>query len=257
MNWYKVKDMSKIKVTLFCVLCSVWMSGCSSTKEAEVPQTAEQLYNQAHDYLDRTSYARAAETFEKVELEHPYSRWATKAKLMGAYAYYKDKKYDDAIMSLDRFIKFHPGNKDIAYAYYLKALCYYEQITDVDRDQSNTEKALQALQQVIARFPNSEYAKDARLKLDLAYDHLAGKEMEVGRYYLSQENYLSSLNRFSVVVNQYQTTSHIEEALYRQVEIYTILGLDDEARGAYRILAYNYPRSQWTAKAKKIVKNQG
>lgn len=148
-------------------------------KEAEKPKLPR-TYNQAHNDLDRTAYKKAAETFEKVELEHPYSKWATKAKIMGAYAYYKDQKYDDAILSLDRFIKFHPGNKDIAYAYYLKALCYYEQITGVEKDQENTRLALQALRQVITRFPNTEYAKDASLKLELTYDHLAGKEMEVG-----------------------------------------------------------------------------
>lgn len=228
------------------------LSACSSTKEIKENQSAEELYNQAYKDLNKTSYAKAAETFEKVELEHPYSKWATKAKLMGAYAYYKDQKYDDAIISLDRFIKYHPGNKDAPYAYYLKALCYYEQITTVDKDQSNTQKALEALEQVINRFPDSKYAQDARLKIDLTRDHLAGKEMEVGRYYLGQNNYLSALNRFSTVVNNYQTTSHIEEALYRQVEIYTILGLNAEAENAKKVLGYNYPDSIWYKKALKI-----
>lgn len=245
--------MSKMKLLLVCLFCLGLTSACSSPK-VEKPKTAEELYNSAHEYLEKTSYKKSAETFEKVELEHPYSKWATKAKLMGAYAYYKDQKYDDAIISLDRFIKFHPGNKDIAYAYYLKALCYYDQITGVEKDQSNTQKALEALRQVIVRFPNTEYAKDASLKLELTYDHLAGKEMEVGRYYLSQNNYLSALNRFSVVVNDYQMTSHIEEALYRQVEIYTILGLKKEALQAYKVLNYNYPKSKWTKQAAKLIK---
>lgn len=235
--------MTKLKLFLVCIFCLGLAAACSSTKEVEKPKTAEELYNQAHNDLDRTAYKKAAETFEKVELEHPYSKWATKAKIMGAYAYYKDQKYDDAILSLDRFIKFHPGNKDIAYAYYLKALCYYEQITGVEKDQENTRLALQALRQVITRFPNTEYAKDASLKLELTYDHLAGKEMEVGRYYLNQENYLSALNRFSVVVNDYQMTSHIEEALYRQVEIYTILGLKKEAGQAFRSWNITIPRA--------------
>lgn len=173
---------------------------------------------------------------------------------MGAYAYYKDQKYDDAILAIDRFIKFHPGNKDIAYAYYLKALCYYDQIVDVTKDQSTTEKALNALQQVVLRFPNSEYAKDATLKIDLTRDHLAGQEMEIGRWYLGQQNYLSALNRFSTVVNQYQTTSQIQEALYRQVEIYTILGLNEEARKAYKVLEFNYPDNKWTKQAQKLLK---
>ncbi|MBP3346295.1 MAG: outer membrane protein assembly factor BamD [Alphaproteobacteria bacterium] len=239
---------------LFAVLLSLsLLNACAAPKEINENASAEELYTHAHKLLDKTSYAKAAETFEKVELEHPYSKWATKAKLMGAYAYYKDQKYDDAVMSLDRFIKYHPGNQDAPYAYYLKALCYYEQIVTVDKDQSNTAKAKEAFEQVINRFPDSEYAQDAKLKIDLTNDHLAGKEMEVGRYYLNQKNYLSALNRFSVVVNQYQTTSHIEEALYRQVEIYTILGLNAEARTAAKVLSYNYPDGKWTQKAKNII----
>ena len=202
--------MKKIAL-LFC--CFLALTACSTAKDAG-HMSAEQLYNRGYKLLNKTSYAKAAETFEKVELEHPYSKWATKAKLMGAYAYYKDQKYDDAIISLDRFIKFHPGNKDIAYAYYMKGLCYYEQIVGVEKDQETTRQALDAFNQVIVRFPDSDYAQDARLKLDLIYDHLAGQEMEIGRFYLRQKNYLSALNRFSEVVNHYQTTSQIEEALY-------------------------------------------
>lgn len=230
--------------------------GCSGVPDTEITEpTAEELYTKARKYLDNYEYQKAAENFEKVELEHPYSRWATKAKLMVAYAYYKDEKYDDAIISLDRFIKFHPGNKDIAYAYYLKALCYYDQIVGVEKDQGNTQEAYKALQQVIFRFPDTDYAQDAKLKLDLSKDHLAGKEMEVGRYYLSQNNYLSALNRFSTVVTDYQTTSHIEEALYRQVEIYTILGMPQEAKNAAYVLGHNYPDSKWFKKAQSIIKD--
>lgn len=249
--------MKKIVLALSLFLVVGLTSGCSSTSrvEEENAKTAEQLYMSGYKNLNKTRWQRAAETFEKVELEHPYSKWATKAKLMGAYAYYKDQKYDDAILSLDRFIKFHPGNKDIAYAYYLKALCYYDQITSVDKDQGNTEDALKALQQVAFRFPATDYAQDAKLKIDLTRDHLAGKEMEIGRYYLSQNNYLSALNRFSTVVNEYQTTSHIEEALYRQVEIFTILGLFDEAKIADQVLGFNYPKSKWYKKAQEVMKH--
>lgn len=236
-------------------LLSVLISGCSSTPKPE-PTNAEDLYKQAEEYLQKTSYSKAAETFEKVELEHPYSSLAAKSRLMAAYAYYKDKKYDDAVIALDRFIKFHPGNKDIAYAYYLKAMCYYEQIVDVSQDQGNTEKAMQAFREVILRFPNSKYAKDARLKLELTIDHMAGQEMSIGRWYLGQENYLSALNRFSTVVNQYQTTSQIEEALYRQIEIYTILGLNTEAQKAYQVLEYNYPKSKWTKRGLEIISDK-
>ena len=230
------------------------LGGCGTTpEETESVKTAEQLYNTGYKQLEKTSYAKAAETFEQIELEHPYSKWAVKAKLMGAYAYYKDQKYDDAVLSLDRFIKYHPGNKDIAYAYYMKGLCYYEQIVGVEKDQNNTKLALQAFRQVIARFPGTEYAQDAKVKMDLIFDHLAGQEMEIGRYYLKQKNYLSALNRFSVVVNRFQTTPQIEEALYRQVEIYTIISLKKEAADALRVLERNYPKSRWYQKAAALL----
>ncbi len=247
--------MKKLNI-LFLSLALAFVASCSSTKEEQLNPSAETLYNQAYEQLQQTSYKKAAQTFEKVELEHPYSKWAVKAKLMGAYAYYKNGDYDDAVISIDRFIKYHPGNKDIAYAYYMKAICYYDQISDVTKDQSNTARAMAALEQVIIRFPGTPYAQDASMKIALTNDHLAGKEMEVGRYYLGQKNYLSSLNRFSTVVNNYQTTSHIEEALYRQVELYTLLGLNGEAAKAYRVLEYNYPKSTWTMQAVKIINHQ-
>lgn len=229
-------------------------AACSSAPETSEHLSAEYLYNRGYKNLNKTRYAAAAENFEKVELEHPYSKWATKAKLMGAYAYYKDQKYDDAVMALERFIKYHPGNKDIAYAYYMKGLCYYEQIVGIEKDQENSRLALESFQQVIVRFPDTEYAEDARRKINLINDHLAGHEMEIGRFYLGQNNYLSALNRFSVVVNEYQTTGHIEEALYRQVEIYQILGLSKEASDAARVLNHNYPKSKWNSRAQRLVK---
>lgn len=245
--------MKRFALLFVCLLSLGLTASCASDeKNADENKTAEQLYNTGYKLLNKTSYARAAQKFEAVELQHPYSKWAVKAKLMGAYAYYKDQKYDDAIMSLDRFIKYHPGNKDIAYAYYLKALCYYEQIGGAEKDQKDTVLALNALQQVMVRFPDTDYAQDAALKIDLTYDHLAGQEMEIGRFYLGQKNYLSALNRFSTVVNQYQTTSHIEEALYRQVEIYTALGLVKEKEDALKVLGYNYPDSKWYKQALKL-----
>lgn len=241
------------KFALAC-LSVLLLNACSSAKEQDTSMySAEELYRQGYEYMQQTSWNRAAETFEKVEIEHPYSRWAVKAKLMGAYAYYRDEKYDDAIISLDRFIKFHPGNKDAAYAYYMKGLCYYDQISAADKDQSNTYKADAAFKQLIALFPNSEYAADARRKLNLITDHQAGQEMSVGRYYLKQQNYLSALNRFNVVVEKYQTTPQIEEALYRQVEIYTILGIKNQAEKSAAVLKHNYPSSSWTAKAEKLL----
>lgn len=246
--------MRKILV-LFCV--GIMLCSCSSSKvedNKKEQQTAEQLYRQGYNYLQKTSYAKAAENFEKVELEHPYSKWAVKSKLMGAYAYYKAEKYDDAIMSLERFIKFHPSNKDVAYAYYMKGLCYYDQITPAQKDQSNTKKAQDAFAQLIILFPETEYAKDASNKLNLIVDHIAGQEMTIGRYYLKNQNYLSAINRFNVVVENYQTTPQIEEALYRQVEIYTIMGLKNQALKSAKVLEHNYPQSKWNKKAQKLIK---
>ena len=241
--------MKKYSLIIACVLA---LGACSSTTYSELNLSAEDLYNRGYNELNKTAYAKAALNFEKVELEHPYSKWATKAKLMGAYAYYKDQKYDDAILSLERFIRYHPGNKDVAYAYYMRGLCYYEQIVGIEKDQGLTRQAQDAFNQVILRFPDSDYAKDARLKMDLIIDHLAGQEMEIGRFYLQQQNYLSALNRFSEVVNNYQTTGHIEEALYRQAEIYKIIGLEKEQQDATKVLGHNYPDSKWYKRAKKL-----
>ena len=242
--------MKKIVVALLFMV-----TACASTSVSDdASMSAEELYAKGQEQIKQTAWAKAANSFEKVELEHPYSKWATKAKLMSAYAYYKNEKYDDAILSIDRFIRYHPGNKNIAYAYYMKGLCYYDQIVGAEKDQDNTAKALDAFNQVIVRFPESKYAKDAKGKLALINDHLAGQEMEVGRYYLSQKNYLSALNRFSVVVNDYQTTPQIEEALYRQVEIYTILGLKEEASRVLKVMAHNYSQSKWYKRAVEIGK---
>ncbi|MBR1948468.1 MAG: outer membrane protein assembly factor BamD [Alphaproteobacteria bacterium] len=227
---------------------------CASTQNETQSLSAEDLYKQAYAEMEQTAWSRAAQSFEQIELEHPYSKLAAKAKLMSAYAYYKDEKYDDAILSLDRFIRYHPGNKDIDYAYYMKGMCYYDQIVGSEKDQENTAKAEEAFNQVIVRFPQSQYAKDAKGKMALIRDHMAGHELEIGRYYLNEKNYLSALNRFTTVVKDYQTTPQIEEALYRQVEVYTILGLKQEAKETLNVLAHNYPKSDWYKRAVEITK---
>lgn len=232
----------------------MFMVACASNPKEVKTETAEDLYNQAYAEMEQTAWKKAAATFEKIELEHPYSKLAAKAKLMSAYAYYKDEKYDDAILSLDRFIRYHPGNQDIDYAYYMKGMCYYDQIVGSEKAQENTQKAEEAFNQVIVRFPQSEYAKDASDKMALIRDHMAGHEMEIGRYYLNEKNYLSALNRFNIVVKDFQTTPQIEEALYRQVEVYTILGLKKEAEDSLAVLAHNYPKSEWYKRAKEITK---
>lgn len=223
------------------------LSACSSN-EKDAPQVEEDvdlLYNKAAAALDRKEYAEATKYFEEVERQHPYSKWATQAQLMAAYAYYEGQRYDEAVIALDRFIELHPGNQDIDYAHYLKALCYYEQISDVRRDQVFTSEALKALDTLIRRFPDSKYARDATLKRDLTLDHLAGKEMEIGRYYLNRGHVNAAINRFKEVVEKYQTTTHTAEALHRLVEANLTLGLTEEATQVASVLGYNYPGSKW------------
>ena len=232
-------------------------TACASQKDEWDDMSAEDLYNISWENLEKTKYEKAAAGFEKVETDHPYSKWAVKAKLMSAYAYYKNEKYDDAVLALDRFIKYHPGNKDIAYAYYLRGMCYYDRITTADRDQGDTAKAEETFRLLVTMFPDSKYAEDARKKISLTEDYQAGQEMNIARFYLNDGNYLSALNRFNVVLENYQTTIQIEEALYRQVEIYAIFGMDKYAEGYYKILKNNYPDGKWTEKAEKLMKKLG
>lgn len=227
--------------------CAIFALGaCSTDDELEYRElTVYEIYSQATEYLEDGSYRDASLYFDEVERQHPYSVWATKSKLMAAYSHYMNNKYDDAIASLDRFIQVHPGNRDVAYAYYLKSLCYYEQISDVERDQDMTQQALIALEDIITRFPDTVYARDARLKIDLTRDHLAGKEMTVGRFYLKRQHYLAAINRFKSVISEYGNTTHAPEALFRLTEAYTALGLRAEAQNAAAVLGYNYPGSDW------------
>lgn len=221
------------------------LAGCADKELPYREQSVYEIYSQAVVHLENGRYEQAAQFFDEVERQHPYSVWATKAKLMSAYSYYHDGKYDDAVTRLDRFIQVHPGNRDIAYAYYLKSLCFYEQIADVRRDQEYTVKALDALQDVVTRFPATPYGRDARLKLDLTRDHLAGKEMMIGRFYVNNRHFLAAINRFKNVVDNYSTTSHVPEALFRLAEAFTALGLKDEAQKSAAVLGYNFPNDQW------------
>lgn len=244
-----MKPISRFTLTrpsIIAIVALLSLTACSGNDEPEyVERPVEQLYNEAVDATVVGEYRRAADLFLEVERQHPYSVWATKAQLMSAYSYYLETDYDDAILAIDRFIQLHPGNRDIAYAYYLKALSYYEQIVDVGRDQRSTELALGALEEVVRRFPDSKYARDARLKLDLTYDHLAGKEMEIGRFYQNRGNCIAGINRFRTVVERYQTTTHVPEALHRLAECYTALGIKPEATQTAAVLGYNYPGSEW------------
>lgn len=231
---------------------SACASGKATTEELE-ERPVEVLYNDAADQLDSGNYTEAARLFEEVERQHPYAQWATQAQLMAGYSYYKETRYDEAILALDRFMQLHPGHKDVDYALYLKALSYYERISDVARDQAMTEDALAALDALIRRYPDSRYARDAKLKRDLVMDHLAGKEMEIGRYYLNRGEVNAALGRFTTVVRDYQTTTHVPEALHRLVEIYLTLGLRDQATRVAAVLGYNYPGSAWYEDSYKLM----
>jgi outer membrane protein assembly factor BamD len=210
-----------------------------------VERPVEQIYNDAWKRIKDKNWNEAAKQFDEVERQHPYSAWARRAMLMSAFCYYQANKYTDAINSADQFIELHPGSHEVAYAFYLKAMSLYEQITDTGRDQTNTEQALTALQDVVQRFPDTEYARDASLKIDLTLDHLAGKEMEVGRYYLFRRDYIGAINRFRTVVERYQKTSQVAEALERLTEAYYALGVYNEAKMAAAVLGANYPGSPW------------
>lgn len=229
-------------------LSLIVLGSCSSSDKApeQEPQSdVNTLYRQAADALDNAEYLKASRLFEEVERQHPYSQWSTQAQIMAAYSYYENKSYNEAIISLDRFIGLHPGNENVDYAYYLRALSFYEQISDVSRDQMMTQEALNSFETLVKRFPDSKYARDASLKRDLTLDHLAGKEMQVGRYYLNRGHINAAINRFLVVVEDYQTTTHIPEALHRLVEGYLTLGLKQEATRVAAVLGHNYPGSQW------------
>jgi outer membrane protein assembly factor BamD len=242
------------------ITATLALSACSAfededkTAAVEKPQVAVAvLYNQARDKLSEKSYKAAIADFEEVERQYPYDDLAIRAQVMSGFTSYKAGDYDTAISTLERFTKMHPGDASVPYAYYLIALCYYEQISDVGRDQKMTEKALAALTEVTRRFPETDYARDAKLKLDLTYDHLAGKEMEIGRYYQSKDEYLAAINRFRYVIENYQTTSHVPEALHRLVEIYTKMGVPDEAKRYAAVLGHNYPSSIWYRDSYQIV----
>jgi outer membrane protein assembly factor BamD len=273
-----MNGLMSYRISKFAVLAllSVGVAGCSAgsamkdllgggtSSAALAPdltksddQAVADLYNTGLSNLNGGNYTSAAKKFAEVERLHPYSKWATKALLMQGFANYQANKYADAINACQRFIELHPGHVDAPYAYYLVALSQYEQIADVTRDQSQTQTALNSLDEVSRRFPTSKYANDAKQKALLARDHLAGKEMEVGRYYLKRGSYLAGINRFKTVVTNYQTSSQTPEALYRLTEGYMALGVTSEAQTAAAVLGHNFPRSQWYKDAYTLVSSNG
>jgi outer membrane protein assembly factor BamD len=241
-----------------CSTIGSWFGGDDAdSKEDPANVPVEALYNRGVDALTARRYAVAVKQFDAVEQNYPYSSWATNAELMQGYSQYLQNKYTDSIGTLDRFIQLHPAHRDIGYAYYLRALCYYEQIADIARDQKGTQEAMTALQEVVNRFPDSAYGRDAKLKIDLARDHLAGKEMEIGRFYERQHLYTAAIGRFQKVVDDYQTTNHVPEALHRLTEIYLMLGLTEQARRTAAVLGHNYPGSEWYADSYNQLINDG
>ena len=228
------------------VMVSLILTGCKNKKsDDDLITPATDLYNSGLSLLNQNKHSKAAEEFGKIFYQHPGNDLTPQAELMQAYSLFLSGEYDEAVDILDMFIRLHPMNVDIGYAYYLKALSYYMQISNVRLDQSRTSFAKQAFEDVINRFPGTKYAMDSSLKIDLVNDHLAGKEMEVGRFYLSKNNPISAIQRFQHVITNYQTTSHAPEALYRIVESYTMMGLDDEAKKCASVLGHNYPDSHW------------
>jgi outer membrane protein assembly factor BamD len=278
------KDPAATKVTPVSVGCrplrifaalllAVSIGGCSSGSglgdfsslnffksgnDTPPDEPADKLYNEGLYYLNSEHDAKkAVEKFEEVDRQHPYSEWARKALLMSAYANYEAGNYEESITAAKRYITLHPGSPDAAYAEFLIASSYYNEIPDVTRDQTRTQKALASLEEVIRKYPTSEYAENAKQKIQVARDQLAGKEMEVGRYYLERKDYTGAINRFKVVVTRYQTTRHVEEALMRLTETYMALGIVSEAQTAAAVLGHNFPDSQWYKHAYTLVKSGG
>ncbi len=243
--------------------CSTWsnmgMPNWFPEKDDVAPdEPAEKLYNEGIYYLnEKHDFKNAAKKFEEVDRQHPYSDWARKAVLMVAFAHYQAKEYDDAITAAKRYISLHPGTPDAAYAMYLVGASYFDQIPDVNRDQQRTEKAIAALEEVVRKFPDSEYAASARRKIEEGRDQLAAYEMNIGRYYENKKNFTGAINRFKVVVTRYQTTRHVEEALMRLTECYMTLGIANEAQTAAAVLGHNFPDSSWYKDAYSIVKKEG
>jgi outer membrane protein assembly factor BamD len=253
--------LKKLYAPLVLGLSATLLSGCamlgggggSGADTKYVARDVNTLYSAAKERLDANNYEVAAALFDEVERQHPYSPWARRAQLMSAFSYYMGQKYNESINSAKRFLSIHPGNKDAPYAYYLVALCYYEQISDVTRDQKITEQALAALGEVQRRYPNSRYAADAGLKIDLVNDHLAGKEMEIGRFYQRRSLWLAASLRFREVVQKFDTTTHAPEALYRLTESYLAMGLPAEAKKSAAVLGANYANSKWYERAYELM----
>jgi outer membrane protein assembly factor BamD len=229
------------------------LTACAVQPKEELTGTVGSLYNEGMDAIQNHKYPKAVHAFEELDRQYPYSGWAVRGQIMTAYAQLMNGDTDESIVTIERFIKLHPGHKDLAYLYYLKGLNHYYNMNDVYRDQSETQNAMDAFKEVATRYPDSLYAADSKLKMTLCLDHLAGKDMNVGRYYIQQKQYLAAINRFKGVVKDYQTSTQTPEALYRLTEAYMALGVTDEAQRSAAILGYNYPNSKWYERAYNLL----
>mgnify|MGYP001424213031 CR=1 FL=1 len=244
---------------VFAVLLSItlFFSACSSNQDSDkleqIDLPVDSLYNEALDSVYSGNPKEAASLFEEVERQHPYSSWAVKAQIMAAWAYYEANDYPRALSTLERFIELYPAHEDTEYAYYLRALCYYEQIVDVERDAAMTKRSMDAFSELLRRFPDGVYAQDGQLKRDLASSNLAGKEMAVGRFYLRQGYIAAAINRFQNVTKNYQTSNQIPEALYRLTVAYSMMNLNEEAERSLKVAQYNFPNSVWTEKIEALM----
>jgi outer membrane protein assembly factor BamD len=229
-----------------------------SDEDTYVEEPADKLYNEGLFLLnDKKDFKSAAKKFEEVDRQHPYSDWARKSLIMSAFAYYEGGDYDESITAAKRYVTLHPGSPDAAYAQFLIGSSYFDRIPDISRDQDRTEKAVAELEEVVRKFPNTEYAISAKKKIEIARDQLAGKEVDVGRWYMQKKDYTGAINRFKVVVTRYQTTRHVEEALMRLTEAYMTLGIVDEAQTSAAVLGHNFPDSPWYQDAYNLVKARG
>jgi outer membrane protein assembly factor BamD len=256
-----------LRLAAALTVLAIPLSGCGAGElwdkyfakdETFAEEPADKLYNEGLFLMNQKHDPKAAaKKFEEVDRQHPYSDWARKSLLMSAYAFYSAGDYDSCIGAATRYVTLHPGSPDSAYAQYLIAASHYDQIPDTSRDQGRTEKAISALEEVVRKYPTSEYAVTARAKLEGARDQLAGKEMTIGRYNLEKRNYVGAINRFKTVVTQYQTTRHVEEALFRLTEAYMAIGIVGEAQTAAAVLGHNFPDSRWYKDAYELVKTGG
>ena len=250
--------MSYLRANTFLFVILIVFTACSDTK-LMTPETEGEklqiLYNDAMELVKKRDFVDAAALFEDIERQYPYSKWSNQAQLMSGFCYYKSNMYNDSLDALERFIALYPGSSKISYAYYLRALNYFEQVNDVERDQVTTAKAKKAFNEVISKFPESEFAIDALTRIDILDDRLAAKEMEIGRFYQFDHQWISAINRYNVVLNEYKTSIYTEEALHRLVEIYYSLGLYDEAKRYAATLQYNFPGSDWYIKSYELVKD--